>query len=409
MIQPHVRTARLAALGLLAILAGLMPAAALQVSGSDAASNIGVCLNPTASWGQFRYDPAHTGNNAKNSCITSQNILLTKSRWHHGADGIYSDPVISVGRDVLTTRGHNHCTGIEALNTANGKVVWSHGLMADKCTDPVIAGTSVILLQRNPLFVNAWNLKNGKRLWHKTLKPAKWSSLTLVGKTLYAESARGQVLALQASNGSQIWSEFLNAHLTDFTPAVSNGRMYVTSQTGHVYALALSATGARLAWTAKTGGSSMMGTASLAVSAGMLFVACGDGKIYGVNLQAHKLMWKATFAYFNADLATDGARVYVTSPPNGPHGSGPSVFALNGKTGKVVWSFGTSFVGEKPEVANGVVYVSNDGVGATSKIFGLDAMTGKRLWSAQGAGSYPSYPSVTGNWVFLSNYAYGIP
>jgi outer membrane protein assembly factor BamB len=84
------------------------------------------------------------------------------------------------------------------------------------------------------------------------------------------------------------------------------------------------------------------------------------------------------------------------------------VFALDDKKGKQVWQLTTGYIREKRSVANEIVYVSYKGVGAASTVSALDATSGKKLWSVQGAGSYPSYPAIAGGRVYLSNYAYGL-
>jgi len=54
-----------------------------------------------------------------------------------------------------------------------------------------------------------------------------------------------------------------------------------------------------------------------------------------------------------------------------------NVYALNARTGALLWSHGTGSVFSSPAVANGLVYVgSYDG-----NVYALNASTGALLWS----------------------------
>jgi len=157
-------------------------------------------------------------------------------------------------------------------------------------------------------------------------------------------------------------------------------------------------------WTVSSG-VQVEGPASLAVSDGMVFVDSSLQTLFAVSVNGKGKVWKSTAVQFDPnDFAVAYHLAYVGTPPQGPHGQGPSVFAIDDKTGAVKWSFTTNFDGLDPEVAGGVVYVSNNG----GTFFALDALTGQKLWSAPGAGSYPGYPAIINGRVYLNNHAFGL-
>jgi len=54
------------------------------------------------------------------------------------------------------------------------------------------------------------------------------------------------------------------------------------------------------------------------------------------------------------------------------------VYALDARTGRVLWNYSTGgYVESSPAVANGVVYVGSD----DDNVYALDAATGVKLWS----------------------------
>jgi outer membrane protein assembly factor BamB len=86
-----------------------------------------------------------------------------------------------------------------------------------------------------------------------------------------------------------------------------------------------------------------------------------------------------------------------------------NVYALNAKTGALLWSFATGdYVPSSPAVANGVVYVGSQ----DTFVYALNASTGALLWSYAVGNSYNS-PVVADGVLYMTTldtlYAFGLP
>ena len=74
------------------------------------------------------------------------------------------------------------------------------------------------------------------------------------------------------------------------------------------------------------------------------------------------------------------------------------VYALNARTGSLVWSYTTGYqVFSSPAVANGVVYVTSE----DSNVYALNAKTGAKLWYTAFKHSVESSPAVANGVVYI--------
>ncbi|HEV3312891.1 MAG TPA: PQQ-binding-like beta-propeller repeat protein, partial [Chloroflexota bacterium] len=196
--------------------------------------------------------------------------------------------------------------------------------------------------------------------------------------------------------------------LADYTPAISAGHLYVTSTSGEVYSVGLGH--GALNWKSSTGVSAFDADSTLAVADGMLIVSSNINTLYAVDLMHKgKVAWKSSAMAFTPEFAVANHTIYLATSPQGPHGSGPSLFALNDANGHMKWQFTTGYVALNPSVANGVVYVSADGPISTNGVFfAVNASTGKKLYSSSGAGPYASYPAIVNGVVYVSNQAWTV-
>ena len=105
--------------------------------------------------------------------------------------------------------------------------------------------------------------------------------------------------------------------------------------------------------------------------------------------------------------AADGERIYVAIA-NSSHqqyaaGTAGSWSALDPATGKIVWQIpdpnGAIDIGAMT-VANGVVYAPSDGGASANNMFALDAKTGKMLWSYAPGGSVAAGAVVVDGTVY---------
>lgn len=185
----------------------------------------------------------------------------------------------------------------------------------------------------------------------------------------------GSVYALDARTGAEEWrgrsySRFPHGHEYFYaTPAIAYGRVFAANSDGWVYAY-----GARtgnLIWAQQAG--TYVYTAP-AVWNGTVYVGSYDGKVSAFDAGTGRLRWEyeAPGALHGAPTVLGGLVYFsvcsfcgsraVRQVKNGP----PSTFALDARTGKLVWRFGAGLY--SPIVADGrQVYL----------------MSGTRVWALE--------------------------
>ncbi len=197
---------------------------------------------------------------------------------------------------------------------------------------------------------------------------------------------------------------FQTAHLNRSTPAVADGVVYAGSYDGNLYAI--DAASGALKWKCQTAGEI---TSSPAVADGLVYIN-NDAGLHALDARTGEQRWllktgaPVPFAhrwdYFQSSPAWVAGALYVGSADG-------HVYAVEGKTGKVLWEFQTQGrVRASPAVADGVVYAgSMDG-----NLYALDAATGTLKWKfkTEGNAFFPlgevqSTPAVADGAVYFGS------
>jgi len=178
------------------------------------------------------------------------------------------------------------------------------------------------------------------------------------------------VWCLNAHTGEVIWDHSYRCTKGSYygpfvTPTVDDGRVYTLSKFGHLFCLDAS-----------------------------------SGKvIWGRNIVTALKPKAPYYGYSSTPVVVGELLILHIGHP------GPSMAALNKKTGAVVWKAGRGHAGYSSPVAyqaGGRMAVTILAPGAA---FGLDALTGKQLWShpwKAGPQSSATTPLVSGTKVFIS-------
>jgi outer membrane protein assembly factor BamB len=185
------------------------------------------------------------------------------------------------------------------------------------------------------------------------------------------------------------WKFYTNGAVNS-TPAVANDAVYVGSADGGLYAVARSS--GTLRWRFKTGSRV---ASSPAVADGIVYFASYDGNFYAVNTADGKLAWKfktggerrfeGTHLHGSqpvTELMPDPFDVYLSSPVvwhNAVYfgSSDGNVYALDAKSGALVWKFKTGdIVHASPAIADGTVFIGS----WDSYMYALDATSGTEKW-----------------------------
>ena len=181
-------------------------------------------------------------------------------------------------------------------------------------------------------------------MWSYTTGWLVDSSPAVADGKVYVGSWDGNVYALNASTGAYLWN-YTTGGVVDSSPAVVGGKVFVGSDDQYVYALNAS-TGV-LVWSYLAGGAVV---SSPAVAYGMVFVGSFDEKVYGLNATTGICIWSyETGSFVDSSPAVADDKVYVGSWDG-------NVYALNACTGALVWSYTLGTVDSSPAVAGGMVF-----------------------------------------------------
>lgn len=177
---------------------------------------------------------------------------------------------------------------------------------------------------------------------------------------LYATDGLGDVVALNANDGSEIWRARPGAPLRG-APSIANGQVYVVTQDNQLFAL--SETDGKVVWTA-TGSlesQGVFGVAAPAAGQGTVVAGFSSGELNAYRYENGRSLWGDALS-----------RTSIST----------SVSSL-------------ADIDADPVIDQGQVYA----VGQGGRMVALEIVTGQRLWEQDFAGL--STPYVAGEWVFV--------
>ncbi len=178
--------------------------------------------------------------------------------------------------------------------------------------------------------------------------------------------------------------------------AIVDGRVYVGSDDGHVYALNL-ADGGKI-WTHKTADPI---EASPLVLDGLVIVGGLDGVVYALDIATGKPRWQVK----TGDKIVGGANT-VKSPDGksnwvlvGSHDY--TLYCLEAKTGKVVWKYmAENFINGSPAVTQGRTMFG----GCDALLHVIDLAKGEREKAIEAGAYIASSAAADGQFVYVGHY-----
>jgi len=233
-----------------------------------------------------------------------------------------------------------------AMRQKDGKTVWRQPISSE--SSPLVVGRRV--------YVGSWDhrvyalgLGTGKVLWSTLLGGEVDSSAAYSGGIVFVGDNSGTVTALDARTGAIRWqarsfSRFGRGREYFYaTPTVAYGRVFASNTDGTVYAFG-AGTG-HLLWASHLG--SYVYTAP-AVWNRTVYAGTYDGRFYALDAATGATRWvrEMPAAVHGAPTVMDGLVYVATCGRCGQHGvrsakRGPfATYALNARTGKLVWMFG---------------------------------------------------------------------
>jgi outer membrane protein assembly factor BamB len=245
-----------------------------------------------------------------------------------------------------------------AVNSADGRIIWSYPLKAEGLGKPTISGDHIYVLGGNNV-AHALDVKTGKLLWVYNRRDASNLSIrggsqpAVSGDTVYFGFSDGSLVALSRNSGNILWEANLNQNKrfrdVDASPVVEGEVMYISSY---------------------------------------------DGKLYALNKADGKVFWSLDDGGYDEVLISDQT-IYLSS-------TGGKTLALEKKSGKVIWSkTNPKGIGTAPVLWRGVLMVGEmDG-----SLRFLDGRSGEFLSSfdpGRGVTSQPFLDKKTNEVFFIS-------
>jgi outer membrane protein assembly factor BamB len=330
--------------------------------------------------------------------------------WRYGAGSLIEfPPSIGYGRLYFSTNAGRFA----AISLQTGKRAWKIDMNRCVAASPAIGphahGTVyAAFLNRPPCnatagghgndgLVVAFSAGHGQIHWRRTIGPSESSPL-LIGDRLYVGDWNGDVWALDADNGRVLWRHRIGGAVKGAI-ASAGGRLYVGAYDGHMYCLSLA--GKQL-WRA-SGQRRLFGHGRFystpALAYGRAYIGSTDGKVYSYGATTGKLMWsQSTGGYVYGSPAVWDDRVFVGSYSG-------RFYAFDAATGEPRWTFDAKGkISGSATVIGNVVYFATLTGGTRSKgrTYALNARTGKLLWSFPD-GKYTPVAAVQGR-LFLIGY-----
>ena len=328
--------------------------------------------------------------------------------WSYEADVGSDFAPILAGDSLYIATGINEMYSLEA---ATGKLGWRRELAGVPSASPVALDGVLYVSgefwdEQTPKtgVVLALDASNGDQLWRYDIPRESWGELwadpVLANGMVYVGSFNGRMHALDAVTGELRWS-FAAGDVIRWPAVVVQDTVYFGSKDHHVYALD-AVTGA-LHWRYETAGELWVGPV---VADGLVYQGPGDPHLHALGAATGELRWRYTrdahrwslpvvadtvvYATANRDFSnayqrgTDLERIRH-------HGY---VSALDARTGRLLWEYRTTGDASGPIIVDGVVYVSagdersylledppeSGNPAMRGYIYALDAVTGDLIW-----------------------------
>lgn len=385
---PAVPVVRAVGALVLAVLAG---GAARATAADDATASV------------FRADSANTG-----VYRAAAPLPPVWARWSFQTRGPIRGSAAVVDGTVVFGSGDGF---LYALDAASGELRWRYRAGGAIASTPAVHGGRVFVADRGGS-LHAVRLADGGPVWSARLGeertlPFGWdhlmSSPALAGEAVVVGSGSGDVVAVDARTGRELWRTPTGGPVRS-SPAVHGSTAFVGSADGYLYALAVE--DGRVLWRHATEGVSIdlvrwgfdrrTVDSSPAVAGDLVLHGSRDGHLYAVRRSDGSRAWAFDHGLFwvVASPAFDGERVLVGSS------DGKLFHALDARSGDELWRYDTpSNVLSSGAVAGGtVVFGCSDG-----HLFALDAGSGRELWRFLTGGPVVSSPVVAGGRVFVGS------
>lgn len=366
-------------------------------------------------WAQHHGDQRHSG--VSPDVVDPADLALA---WSHRTGGSFltGSPVVADGVIYAATRdedGEGRST-VRAVSFRTGETLWEHRTKISVHGSIAVAD-GVVYAQDLRSSLYALDADSGRLLWRRAPEGSGdpdvnqrsygyYGVTAAEGKVFWTHQdrlgsgSRGSISALDPKSGRTLWEAPMSGStMSDGTPVVADGRVYVGNQTADRMLAYDAGTGQRLWQSANTLGGWQDGVPTAAD--GRVFIGANNA-VVARDAETGKDLWtyrSPGTSHIRGNATPASAAVVDNTVYMGfPDGN---VTALDAATGSVVWSrtlpgrldFGG--VHSSPAVSGDTVYVgSNNG-----SAYALDRGTGAIVWEREIGTWVGAGPAVSGNSV----------
>ncbi|MEF8826433.1 MAG: PQQ-binding-like beta-propeller repeat protein, partial [Halapricum sp.] len=360
----------------------MLGAAAATAGLADTVSRRPARAADEGAWRQYGYDAANTGYAPHNAApsVNADDIW----RFPEG-DSVGSSPTVAAGR-LFVSVGDD----VYGVSLADGTELWQLRGRSDVHSTPAIANGTVYVGVNNSL--RAVSADDKESLWSYStagevaVSPAISDGVVYVG----SRNERGPVYALDADNGSEIWTRpSLTWAEVRASPAVANDTVYVGNDLGKVYALDASDGSKR--WTVDVDGDAVRSAPVVA-----------DGTVYVVDTAGHLYAIEDGTRQWTFELgAADGTAPAVAEDTLYVSDSDGVVRALAVGDASERWAVEIDGAPTSPVVISGAVFVGTD----SGTVYALDKTDGTEQYTYDAGAPITSPPTAVDGRLYVRSHA----
>ena len=265
---------------------------------------------------------------------------------------------------------------------------------------PIMAGNVICVLDAKAS-VRALHADSGRKLWERSLVPRGadpddgfGGGICSDGRTLYAATGFGEVVALSLSSGAELWRKKLGQALRT-PPVVATGRLFVRDNADKLHALTAGNGGKLWDYQGTAGRTRLISAAAPAVLGTLVACPFSGGDMAAFSTAGHE-RWSVTLS--TAPTITDiAARPVLTSKRVYGVAAVGDLAAVDAKTGETLWSLPLGGRNTPWLAGNYLFHIAG-----RNSMHAVHAASGKIRWSARPAGGTLVGPVMGGGRLLVA-------
>jgi outer membrane protein assembly factor BamB/predicted phosphodiesterase len=283
-------------------------------------------------------------------------------------------PAVSGDRVIVGDRNGT----VRAFATGDGTILWTRTLSGSVHTTPAVSGDRVVVTTGDGS-VTALDRATGRVAWSLPTGKPNVACPSIVGGNVYVGSSSGRFYCLSLKDGSTIWSYDSVGAFVETKPLVTERSVVFGAWDSYLYALDRTTGALRWKWNNGTNARGLSPAAAWPVeSDGRIYVAAPDRASTVLDEATGAVVWRTKEHVVREAVgrSEDGSRFYAK-------GMNDSLFAFNARsaTKELAWAthagFGYDIDPSMPHEAGGRVFFGTK----NGLVFALNGKTGAIVWS----------------------------